>query len=165
MKFMQSSQKFYNPVQEDFEDELHKAVGHDIYELEVHPNLLYLGLVSEGGERTYRNAVSNGRLDLNYVKRVLKMDRIPFEEIQVSRKTTLHQILNMASKKYMKNIKRGRLLIEDQVIAGTNLFKTLEDYGLQQGQLIYAEFSNASNEFPSDVLKEKEKGKGKKVNT
>ena len=127
MKFMQSSQKFYNPAQEDFEDELHKKVGDIVYELEVNPNLIYLGLVADSGERTYRQAVSNGRLDLNYVKRVLKMQRVPFEEIEVSRKTTLHSILNMAAKTYKKNIKRGRLLIEDQVIAGTHLFKTLED--------------------------------------
>ena len=41
----------------------------------------------------------------------------------------------------------------------------MEEFGVQQGQLIYAEFANSSNEYPSDLLAEKNKkdskGKGK----
>jgi len=55
---------------------------------------------------------------------------------------------------FKKNIKRGRLLIEDQVISGTSLFQSLEEFGLRHGQLVYAEFSNSSNEFPTDLKRE-----------
>ena len=72
-------------------------MGETIYELEVHPNSFYLGLVTEKGDRPHRAAVVNGRVDLNYVKKVLKSDTLPFQEMQVSRKTTLHQVLMVAA--------------------------------------------------------------------
>jgi len=40
------------------------------------------------------------------------------------------------------------------VLSGTALFQTLEEFGLRMGQLVYAEFSNSSNEFPIDLRKE-----------
>jgi hypothetical protein len=48
-------------------------------------------------------------------------------------------------------------LIEDQIVRGTTLFQSLEEYGLRMGQLVYAEFSNSSNEFPTDILQENKK--------
>ena len=87
----------------------------------------------------------------------MKTDNLPFEELQVSRKTTLHQVLQIAARTFKENIKRGRLLIEDQILGGTSLFQSLEDFGLRHGQLIYAEFSNSSNEFPTDLVREKNK--------
>ena len=160
-KFMMSSQKFYNPVQEEFEEELQKRVGDTIYELEVNPNHFYLGLVSEKGDRPHRQAVVNGRVDINYLKRVVKTDSLPFEEMQVSRKTSMNQVLMLASQTFKKNIKRGRLLVDDQIVSGTKLFMTLEEFGLQQGQMVYAEYCNSSNEFPTDLINEKQ-GKDKK---
>ena len=77
----------------------------------------------------------------------------------MSRKTSLYQVLQIAANTFSQNIKRGRLLIEDQVVGGTLLYQTLEEFGLRQGQLIYAEFSNSSNEFPTDLLKEATKKK------
>ena len=129
--------------------------------------MFYLGLVSEKGDRPHRSAVVNGRVDFNYLRRVVKTDTLPFQEMQVSRKTTLHQVLMVASQTFKKNIKRGRLLVDDQVVSGTKLYMSLEEFGLQQGQLVYAEFCNSSNEFPTDVITEKKssdkKGKGSTV--
>ena len=61
----------------------------------------------------------------------------------------------IAANTYKQSIKRGRLLIEDVVVAGTKLYVSLEEYGLQQGTLIYAEFANSSNEYPTEILAEK----------
>lgn len=46
-------------------------------------------------------------------------------------------------------------MIEDQIVYGTKLYQTLEEYGFRQGQLVYAEFCNSSNEYPSDLGKDK----------
>ena len=69
----------------------------------------------------------------------------------------------IAATQYNQNIKRGRLIIEDTIISSTKLFVTLEEFGVQQGQLIYAEFANSSNEYPTELLAERNKkdGKGK----
>ena len=46
--------------------------------------------------------------------------------------------------------------------SGPILYQTLEEFGLRYGQLVYAEFSNESNEFPTDLLKEKQAAKSAK---
>ena len=80
-RFMMSSQKFYNPVQEEFEEELQKRILDTIYELEVHPKLFYLALVTEKGDKPHKQAVVNGRVDFNYLRRVVKTDSLPFKEM------------------------------------------------------------------------------------
>ena len=121
--------------------------------------------MTDKGEKPHKQAVANGKVDFGYLRRVAKTDSLPFEELQLSRKTTLQQVLMVAANTYKQNIKRGRLLIDDAVVAGTRLFVTLEEYGIQQGQLIYAEFANSSNEYPSELLAEQKanesKNKGK----
>ena len=67
----------------------------------------------------------------------------------------------VAANTYKQNIKRGRLLIEDAIVSGTKLYVTLEEYGIQQGQLIYAEFANSSNEYPTEILAEKKVNESK----
>ena len=49
----------------------------------------------------------NGKVDFNYLRRVVKTDSLPFEELQLSRKTTLHQVLMIAANTYKQNIKRA----------------------------------------------------------
>ncbi len=50
---------------------------------------------------------------MNYVKKVLKSDKIPFNEMLVSRKTTFDEVIREISANYRENHKRGRLWIED----------------------------------------------------
>ena len=76
-------------------------------------------MVNSKGEKPFQKVVTNGRVDYNYLKKVVKTDSLPFEELQVSRKTTLHQVLQIASRTFKENIKRGRLLIEEQILSGT----------------------------------------------
>ena len=64
-----------------------------MYELEIYPNLLYLALVNEKGEKPHIKAVINGKVDSNYLRKVAHTDSLPFEELQVSRKTSLNQVL------------------------------------------------------------------------
>lgn len=154
-RFLLSSQKFYNPKEGQFEEELVHKQGEFVYELEIYPIILYLAQVTEQGEKPHFKAVVNGHVDFTYLRKVAKTDSLPFEELQVSRKTSLEQVLTIAATTFQNNIKRGRLLIEDQVVYGTTLYQTLEEFGLRQGQLVYAEFSNSSNEFPTDLVREK----------
>lgn len=93
-----SSQKFYNPKAGQFEDELVHKKGEFIYELEINPCMLYLALVSKQGVKPHVKAVTNGNVDFNYIRKVAKTDSLPFEELQVSRKTTLNQVLQIAAK-------------------------------------------------------------------
>jgi hypothetical protein len=44
---------------------------------------------------------------------VQKSDKIPFNELIVSRKSTFEDLLKMISNNYKENAKRGRLWIED----------------------------------------------------
>lgn len=53
------------------------------------------------------------------------------------------------------NYKKGRLLINDQIISGIKLTQTLEECGIQTGQLIYVEFLLPNNSWPTDNLKNK----------
>ena len=55
--------------------------------------MLYLALVSDKGEKPYVKAVINGKVDFNYLRKVVHTDSLPFEELQVSRKTSLFQVL------------------------------------------------------------------------
>jgi hypothetical protein len=49
-----------------------------------------------------------------------------------------------------ENPKRGRLWIEDQIISGAKLEETLEEFGISMGQVVYVEYSNNSNQWPTD---------------
>ena len=78
---MMSSQKFYNPKEKELQDELVHKKGELVYELEVNPSMLYLALVTDKGEKSFHKAVSNGDVDFNYLKKVVKTDDLPFEEL------------------------------------------------------------------------------------
>jgi len=112
-RFLMSSQKFYNPNEGHFEEELVHKKGEFVYELEIYPLIFYLAVVSSSGEKPHQKAVVNGKVDFNYIRKVAKTDNLPFEELQVSRKTSLFQVLQIAAQTFQQNIKRGRLLIED----------------------------------------------------
>lgn len=58
------------------------------------------------------------------------------------------------------NSKKGRLLINDQPVGGLKLAENLHEYGLQNGQLIFVEFLEANNTWPTDVYKAAQKAKG-----
>ena len=87
---MMSSQKFYNPKEQQYEDELIHKRGEFVFELEVYPCMLYLAMVTAKGDKPHIKAVVNGKVDLNYLRKVAHMDSLPFEELQVSRKTTMY---------------------------------------------------------------------------
>ena len=89
-RFMMSSQKFYNPKEKEFQEELIHKKGELVYELEVNPSQLYLALINEKGEKPHQKAVINGNVDFNYIKKTVRADNLPFEELQLSRKTSLH---------------------------------------------------------------------------
>lgn len=80
------------------------------------------------------------------MKKVLKQsDRIPFNEMLISRKSTFDEMLKQMSALLNENSKRGRLWIEDQLIAGAKLDETLEEFGISMGQPIYIEYITLSN--------------------
>ena len=99
-RFLMSSQKFYNPREGQFEEELVHKKGEFVYELEIYPSILYLGKVTEKGEKPHVKAVVNGRVDFTYLRKVARTDSLPFEELQMSRKTTLQQVLQLAAQTF-----------------------------------------------------------------
>lgn len=116
--------------------------GDIVYELELNPRLIYLGKINDKGEKIHKNLVVKHKIDMNYLKKVVKSETIPFEELELSKNTTFNQVLNTAAKLYGLNPKKGRLLIEETVISGPKLLMTLGEFGITIGQLIYAEFVN-----------------------
>lgn len=82
--------------------------------------------------------------------KALKLSTLPFDELQLSRKTTFQQLMNIAAKKAKQNPKKGRLIVDGTFIFGPKLIQTFEDFGLVTGTLIHYEFLNESNEWPSD---------------
>lgn len=62
-RFMMSSQKFYNPANEEFEEEFVRTVGDTVYELEVYPKLVYLCKVTDKGEKPHQKAIVNKQVD------------------------------------------------------------------------------------------------------
>ena len=48
---------------------------------------------------------------MQYLKLVMKLEQLPFEEAQFSRKTKFDQVLAHVAKKVKKNPKKGRLLL------------------------------------------------------
>jgi len=76
-----SSQKFYNPNEGQFEEELVHKKGEFVYELEIYPVMFYLAMVTEKGEKLHKKAVKNGIVDFNYLRKVAKTDNLPFEEL------------------------------------------------------------------------------------
>ena len=69
-----------------------------------------------------------------------------------SRKKTFEEVLKEISITLKENYKRGRLWIEDQVINGAKLEMTLEEFGISTGQIVYAEYANANNQWPTDKI-------------
>lgn len=80
----------------------------------------------------------------------MKQDKLPFYEMLVSRKITFEEVLRDISITFKENHKRGRLWIEDQVISGAKLEMTLEEFGISIGQVVYVEYSNNNNQWPTD---------------
>lgn len=152
-RFMMSSQKFYNTKEECFDEDLVHRDGDFVFELEVSPRIVYLGKINEQGLRPHKNAIQNKTVDALYLKKTLKSETIPFEELELSKKTTFNQLLITAAKLFGENPKKGRLLIDEVVLHGPKLYMTLGDFGIPIGQLIYAEFVNANNEWPTDIAK------------
>ena len=88
-----------------------------------------------------------------YLKKTLKQEQIPFEELELSKKTTFNQLLITAGKLFADNPKKGRLLVDEAIIFGPKQVMTLSEFGVPNGQLIYVEFLNEQNEWPSDIAK------------
>lgn len=62
-------------------------------------------------------------------------------------------MLITAGKLFADNPKKGRLLIDETVIHGPKQVMTLSEFGIPIGQLIYAEFLNEQNEWPTELAK------------
>ncbi len=101
--------------------------------MEVYPKFFYYEKINDKGERPHQKAIVNQKIDQNYVKKVLKQDKLPFFEMLISRKKTFEEVLKEISLNLKENYKRGRLWIEDQIISGAKLELTLEEFGISIG--------------------------------
>lgn len=90
-----------------------KQIGDITYELEIYPKFFYYERINDKGERPHQKAIVNQKIDLNYMKKVLKSDKLPFFEMLISRKTTFEEAIKEISLTFKENHKRARLWIED----------------------------------------------------
>lgn len=58
--------------------QLTKVVGSEIYELELFPRFVYFQKVGLDGLKPHEKAIQNKKVDVNYVKKTLKSDKVPF---------------------------------------------------------------------------------------
>ena len=90
------------------------------------------------------------------MKNYLKSDRIPFYELSMTKKATFDMVLKHLTEFFeYKNSKKGRLLIEDAIISGLKLTQTLEELDIKNGQVIYVEFLQSNNTWPTDEHRDK----------
>ena len=136
------------PNQQQIPDMFYKVIGDITYELEVYPKFLYYEKITEKGERPHQKAIINRKVDAAYIKK--NQGKLPFHELLISRKATFEEILRQMSATLGENYKRGRIWVEDQIISGAKLEETLEEYGASVGQVLYAEYANTSNQWPTD---------------
>ena len=143
--FIRSGQKFYNKEHDEFQEDFIKRVGDITYELEIYPKMIYLAKISVTGEKPYKKLIVNHVIDYNHLKKVLKLDTLPVEELQLSRKKTLVEVMGYAAKIFRFNPKKGRLHINESIMFGPKLITTLEEIGITSGTLIYVECLNDAN--------------------
>jgi len=72
-------------------------------------------------------------LDPVYLKKTIKSEISPYQEINASRKLTFDELLKEMSIVFNENHKNGRLWIEDECIYGPKLEETLESSGIING--------------------------------
>ena len=85
-------------------------------------------------------------------------DKISFHELSITKRATLDVILKYFTEFFKEtNPKKARLIIDNQVISGLRLTQTLEEYPIKHGQVVYIEFLQPNNTWPTDNLKEKER--------
>lgn len=56
-RFMMSNQKFFNNKENDFDEDLIHRDGDYVFELELNPKIVYLGKISDKGEKLHKNAI------------------------------------------------------------------------------------------------------------
>ena len=121
------------PALNQLPENFYKQIGDTTYELEVYPKFFYYEKINDKGERPHQKAIVNQKIDQQYLKKVIKQDKIPFFEMLVSKKKTFEDVLKDISTNLKENYKRGRLWIEDQIINGAKLEMTLEEFGISIG--------------------------------
>ena len=59
---------------------------------------------------------------------------MPLYELSITKKATLDTVLKLFTEVFgQQNPKKGRLLVDDQVISGLKLTHTIEEQGIQNG--------------------------------
>lgn len=109
-------------------------VGDVMYELEIYPVCIYFQRVESDGTKPHQSCIQNNKVDFGYIKKHVPSGQLPFFEMSLTKKATLDLLLkHFAEVFHCANKKKGRLLIEDQVLSGIKLTQTLEEYGIHSG--------------------------------
>ena len=100
--------------------------------------------------------VKGNKIDRTHLKNVYGTDQIPFYELSMTKKATFDMVLKHFTEFFeYKNTKKGRLLIEDTIVSGLKLTHTLEELDIKNGQVIYVEFLQSNNTWPTDEHRDK----------
>jgi len=132
--------------------QLTKNVGFDMFELELFPRFIYFQKVGLDGLKPHEKAIQNKKVDFNYVKKTLKSDKVPFQELYVSKTVTVDQLLQQISEFYGEKKQRARLWLNQDVINATDYELSLEEFGMSDGSFVYVEFADLNNMWPSDKV-------------
>jgi hypothetical protein len=95
---------------------LTKQTGDMIYELELFPRFIYFLKISDEGMKPYEKAIMNKRVDLNYVKKTLKMDKVPFNEVYLSKSYTVEKLIEIISNVFEEKKQKARIWLGSEVV-------------------------------------------------
>ena len=128
-----------------------------MFDLEIYPRLIYFERVDKNGYKPHEGCVADGKISPDIAK---KNNPIPLHELSITKKATFDMLLKHFCEVFNEPndaTKKGRLHIETQIISGLKLNQTLEELGCHTGSVIYVEFLEANNTWPTDNLKNKSK--------
>jgi len=72
--------------------------------------------VGQDGIKPHEKAINNKKVDLNYVKKTHKSDKVPFEELYVSKTQTVDQLIQQLADFYGEKKQRARLWLHKEII-------------------------------------------------
>lgn len=79
------------------------------------------------------------------MKKSLKLEKIPFNEIYLSKLLTVEKMIGVISDFYEEKKQRARIWLDNDVVNQSDYELTLEEYGMSDGSFVYIEFADQNN--------------------
>ena len=131
-----------------------KVVGPKMYQLDTRPKIIYFARVPQDGELIHQQNLKNNVIDKDFMKKHFKAGKpIPFSEFYINSSMTGEAVLKSLCEKHNKPAKKARLQTRAAVLTGPTLKGPLADIDIEHGSVVYIEFLEVNNTWPTDNRK------------